>query len=551
MSKKISIAVILIVILWFNIYFDLKNFLKILVFVFLISSCAKRGTIDGGLKDTLAPVLKLSFPKNYSTKFSEKTIKLTFDEYVKLKDVSKQLIVSPPMKYAPDISPTSASKYITIKIKDTLSPNTTYSFNFGQSIEDNNEGNPYKQFKYVFSTGTYIDSLKLRGAIKDAINQKTDNFVSVMLYDANEKFNDSVIYKQQPRYITNTLDSLKTFEIDNLKAGKYLLVALKDGNKNNKFDPKTEKIGFQKQLITIPNDTLFELEMFKEKQLFKTNKPSQTSGNRALMAYEGKLKNPKIEIKNGTEIIPNIVSRFPEKDSLQVWFKTSKLDSVSVNVTNDDYVENYILKLKKQKSDTLSFTPKQSGTLLLRDNFKLRSSIPLSQIDNSKITILNKDSVAVKFTTLNDVFEQQVVFDFQKEPLEKYKIKILPGAFTDFFEKKNDSLTYTLDTKNTTDYGNLRVKLENVKQLPIIVELVDKEGKILYTQYAEKSNLVAFDLIEPALYTLRAIYDENKNKAWDPGNYLEKRQSESVIYYPKTIDVRQNWDVEQPFDVGK
>ena len=522
-----------------------------MVLVFLISSCAKRGTIDGGLKDTLAPVLKLSFPKNYSTKFSEKTIKLTFDEYVKLKDVSKQLIVSPPMKYAPDISPTSASKYITIKIKDTLSPNTTYSFNFGQSIEDNNEGNPYKQFKYVFSTGTYIDSLKLRGAIKDAINQKTDNFVSVMLYDANEKFNDSVIYKQQPRYITNTLDSLKTFEIDNLKAGKYLLVALKDGNKNNKFDPKTEKIGFQKQLITIPNDTLFELEMFKEKQLFKTNKPSQTSGNRTLMAYEGKLKNPKIEIKNGTEIIPNIVSRFPEKDSLQVWFKTSKLDSVSVKVTQENYLENYILKLKKQKNDTLSFSTKQAGTLLLRDNFTLRSSIPLSQIDNSKITILNKDSVAVKFTTLNDVFEQQVVFDFQKEPLEKYKIKILPGAFTDFFEKKNDSLTYTLDTKNTTDYGNLRVKLENVKQLPIIVELVDKEGKVLYTQYAEKSNLVAFDLIEPALYTLRAIYDENKNKLWDPGSYLEKRQSEAVIYYPKTIDVRQNWDVEQSFDVGK
>ena len=529
----------------------MKNFLKILVLVFLISSCAKRGTIDGGLKDTLAPVLKLSFPKNYSTKFSEKTIKLTFDEYVKLKDVSKQLIVSPPMKYAPDISPTSASKYITIKIKDTLSPITTYSFNFGQSIEDNNEGNPYKQFKYVFSTGTYIDSLKLRGAIKDAINQKTDNFVSVMLYDANEKFNDSVIYKQQPRYITNTLDSLKTFEIDNLKAGKYLLVALKDGNKNNKFDPKTEKIGFQKQLITIPNDTLFELEMFKEKQLFKTNKPSQTSGNRTLMAYEGKLKNPKIEIKNGTEIIPNIVSRFPEKDSLQVWFKTSKLDSVSVKVTQENYLENYILKLKKQKNDTLSFSTKQAGTLLLRDNFTLRSSIPLSQIDNSKITILNKDSVAVKFTTLNDVFEQQVVFDFQKEPLEKYKIKILPGAFTDFFEKKNDSLTYTLDTKNTTDYGNLRVKLENVKQLPIIVELVDKEGKVLYTQYAEKSNLVAFDLIEPALYTLRAIYDENKNKLWDPGSYLEKRQSEAVIYYPKTIDVRQNWDVEQSFDVGK
>jgi Bacterial Ig-like domain/Uncharacterized protein conserved in bacteria (DUF2141) len=529
---------------------SLKNYFKFLFLMFLIASCAKRGTIDGGRKDTIAPVLKVSFPKNFGTNFKGNTIKLTFDEYVKLKNVNKQLIVSPPMKYTPDISPTTASKYITIKIKDTLQPNTTYSFNFGQSIEDNNEANPYKQFKYVFSTGTYIDSLKLRGSIKDAINQKTDNFVSVMLYDANEKFSDSIIYKQQPRYITNTLDSLKTFEIDNLKAGKYLLVAVKDGNNNNKFDPKTEKIGFHKQFITIPNDTLFELELFKEKQIFKTNKPTQASGNRALMGYVATAKNAKIEIKYGTEIIPNIVSRFPEKDSLQIWFKTNKMDSVSVKVTNENYVENYILKLKKQKNDTLSFTTKQTGTMSLRENFTLRSSIPLLKVDDTKITILNKDSIAVKFSSSKDVYEQNVVLDFKKEPLEKYKIKILPGAFVDFFEKQNDSLTYKLDTKNTSDYGNLRVKLENVKQFPVIVELVDKEGKVLYTEYAEKSNLVEFNLIEPALFTLRAIYDENKNKEWDSGNYLQKRQSEPVIYYPKQIDVRQNWDVEQPFDLS-
>jgi Bacterial Ig-like domain len=519
--------------------------------MFLITSCAKRGSIDGGRKDTLAPVLRVSFPKNFSTNFKEKMIKLTFDEYVKLKDINKQLIVSPPMKYAPDISPTSASKYISIKIKDTLLANTTYSFNFGQSIEDNNEGNPYKQFKYVFSTGTYIDSLKLRGSIKDAIDQKTDNFVSLILYDINEKYSDSIIYKQQPRYITNTLDSLKTFEIENLKAGKYLLVALKDGNKNNKYDPKTEKIGFQKQFVTIPNDTLFELELFKEKQVFKTNKPTQASGNRALLGFEGKSKNTKIEIKNGTEIIPNIVTRFPEKDSLQIWFKTNKMDSVSVKVTDDKYVENYILKLKKQKSDTLSFTPKQSGVLPLREKFVLRSSIPLLKIDDSKIAILNKDSVAIKFKTLNDSFEQHVIIDFKSEPLEKYKVKVLPGAFTDFFEKQNDTLMYKLETKNTSEYGNLRVKLENVKSFPVIVELTNKEGKILYSEYAEKANQVAFDLIDPALYTLRIIYDDNKNKEWDPGNFLEKRQSEEVIYYPKEIDIRQNWDVEQVFDLKR
>lgn len=154
----------------------------------IVTSCAKRGTITGGDKDTIAPVLSASFPKNFSTNFNGKEIKLVFDEYVKLKNVNKQLIVSPPFKNQPEILPTNASKTITIKIKDTLQPNTTYSLNFGQSIEDNNEGNPYQQFKYVFSTGTYIDSLKMNVKVKDALEKKVDNFVSVMLYEINEKY---------------------------------------------------------------------------------------------------------------------------------------------------------------------------------------------------------------------------------------------------------------------------------------------------------------------------------------------------------------------------
>ncbi|PZO24132.1 MAG: hypothetical protein DCE86_17030, partial [Flavobacteriaceae bacterium] len=100
-----------------------------------VISCAKRGSITGGLKDTLPPVMRSSVPKNFSTNFNVQEIRITFDEYVKIKDVNKQLIISPPMKYPPIVSPTNASKYISIKIKDTLQPNTTYSFNFGSSIQ--------------------------------------------------------------------------------------------------------------------------------------------------------------------------------------------------------------------------------------------------------------------------------------------------------------------------------------------------------------------------------------------------------------------------------
>ena len=523
-----------------------------LLFLFsllITASCAKRGNITGGDKDTIAPVLTASFPKNLSTNFTAKEIVLNFDEYVKMKNINKQLIVSPPLKYPPEILPMNASKKITIKIKDTLQPNTTYSLNFGQSIEDNNEGNPYSQFKYVFSTGSYIDSLKLNVKVKDALEKKTDNFVSVMLYEINEKYTDSTIYKETPNYITNTLDSLQVVTLDNIKAGKYLLIALKD-NGNNKYNPKSDKIGFQKQYITIPNDTIFEVELFKEILPFKAIKPTQASGNRILVGYEGKPKAVKVSVKNGETEIPSIVTQFPKKDSLQVWYKPMKVDSLLVSVEKDNFKKEFWTKIKDQKKDSLKISPAFSGSISLRERYALNSSIPLVKFDKSKISIINKDSVAVDFTTAYDEFEQKMFLDFKLEPQEKYVIKALPGAMTDFFDNVNDTLSYKLSTRNVSDYANMKITLKNAKKFPIIIQLTDKDGKIKASAITENSPIVEFFALEPNTYTIRAIYDDNKNGVWDTGNFLQKLQPEEVIYLPEEIKLNPNWDWEQNFDLG-
>ena len=534
----------------------LKNSTLILFILLALSvaNCAKRGTITGGLKDTIAPVLKMSFPKNFSTNFKGNEIKLVFDENINLKNLNKQLIISPPMKQEPIITPTNASKFINIKIKDTLQPNTTYSFNFGQSIADNNEGNPFNQFKYVFSTGDFIDSLAIGGKIKDAYDKDAESFVSVMLYEVTSNFKDSIVYKETPRYVTNTLDSLKTFKLENLKAGKYLLVAMKDKNNNNKFNPKEDKIGFKKEFITIPNDSVYEIELFKETLDFKALKPSQASGNRLLLGYNGKqnLKNstPQITLKKGSDVIQTIITQMPKKDSLQIWYKPIKADSLALSVSKGKYQENFMLKVKDQKKDSLNISALQNGILNFRDRFTLESSIPLIKFDNSKIKLIAKDSTAIDFTTQYDDFNQKLYFDFKKSPAEKYTISLLPGALTDFYEKTNDSLTYNLATKNTAEYGNLRVQLQNVKHFPVIVELTNAKGDVIASEYTEKSNIVDFNLLDPALFTLRLIYDDNKNKQYDAGNYLEKRYAEEVVYFSKEIDVRANWDVDQVFDVS-
>jgi hypothetical protein len=236
----------------------------------------------------------------------------------------------------------------------------------------------------------------------------------------------------------------------------------------------------------------------------------------------------------------------PKKDSLQIWFKPLKVDSLQVSVEK----ENFSVKIKAAKADTLNINPDFTGSLPLRERFSMSSSIPLVKFDKTKISIINKDSVAVDFTTEYDDFNQKLYLDFKREPLESYTIEALPGAMIDYYETQNDTLLYKVNTKNLSDYGNLRVILENVKKFPVIVELTDKDGKVKYSEYTETA-IVNFDAIEPAKYTLRIIYDDNKNKVWDTGSYLEKRQTEEVIYFPKEIDVRANWDVEQPFDLRR
>lgn len=528
------------------------------IFTIIVTGCAKRGNITGGLKDTIPPAIVRSSPENMTTNFTGNEIRIDFNEYIKIKDINKQLIISPPMDKAPDIIPTgSASKFIRVKIKDTLQPNTTYSFNFGQSITDNNEGNPYSQFKFIFSTGSYIDSLTVNGSIKDAYSKKADNFVTVMLYEANETFNDSTIYKERPRYVTNTLDSMVNYSLQNLKEGKYHLFALKDVNNNYRFDPKADKIAFLPKTVNIPTDTIYELNLFQEKRPYKALKPVQASSNRLIAPYEGDAKDMRVTVRNGEDNVPIRVTQFPDKDSLQVWLpRNITADSLLVSVFKQDSIKSFRTRFKEMKAaDSLSFTTLQRGGIDFRDKFTLLTSTPLIAIDSTKITLVNKDSVAVPFTIRQREMEQLLEFNFDKEESEKYTFTMLPGAFRDFYDKENDTLSYKLSTRTYADYGNLRVTLQNVDRFPLILEITADDGKVIASHYSESETEINFDAILPGTYFFRVIYDDNKNKEWDTGDYLQRLQPEEVIYFlgPGRAGVRvnSNWDVDEVFNLAR
>ena len=510
----------------------------------MLIACANRGRPSGGEKDFEPPLITKVVPENFSTNFKGNEIRIYFNEYVKTKNLQKQLIVSPPMDTEPTITPLgTASKYIKIIINDTLEDNTTYAFNFGQSIVDNNEENPYDYYRYVFSTGDIIDSLSVKGTIVDAEQLKPDTFVSVMLYELDSTYTDSTVYKQKPKYVTNTLDSLNTFSIDNIKAGQYKLIALKDENGNFTFQQKSDKIGFYDEVISVPTDSTYTIKLFKEVLDFDVKRPKQIAGQKIAFGYDGDYEHMEIELLGDTpEDFEKRITKDKSKDSLYYWYKPKiEIDSAFFVIRNKTFVDTLMHKFRDIEKDSLIIRAVQSGTLKFTDDFTLEGTVPFVKIKDKLVTVIDKDSIDVPFTTRFDEFNNAYSLKFEKKESDIYKIRMLPNTFEDFFGNVNDTLDYTLKTKNFADYTNIRVRLENAVY-PVIVQLTTEKGEVKYEQFATEDRLFDFKNLDPNKYYIRVIYDTNGNQKWDSGNFLLQRQPERVSYAKGLIDGRAGWD---------
>lgn len=514
-------------------------------FAVLISAfnCANRGTPTGGEKDITPPVIIKSEPENFSTNFTDKEIKVYFDEYIKVQNLQKNLIISPPMDLQPEITPLGgASKYLTIKIFDTLQPNTTYAFNFGESIVDNNESNPFPFYRYVFSTGEYIDSLKIKGTISDGLDKEPEEFVTVMLYEVDSTFTDSIIYKEKPKYISNTIDSTY-FELQNLKAGNYLLVALKDESSNYTFQPKQDKIGFVEKIISVPEDSVHHIKLFKEELDFKATRPKQMAGQKIAFGYEGDHK--EMQIKILSQIPDNFayhITKDPEQDSLNYWYNPKlEVDSLIFAVSNNTKVDTFTVRINDLEKDSLVVTGSPRGAINFEEEFQLEGTIPFKQFDPTKVSLIDKDSIPVTYDHRLDTLNNKHLFTFEKGEEQSYSFQFLPGAFTDFFENQNDSLEINLRTRTFSDFGNIRLTLQNA-EYPVIVQILTENGEVTYERYSERPEPLDFFNVSPTNYLIRVVYDSNKNRVYDSGNYLKKLQPERVSYFPELVEIRAGWD---------
>ncbi len=204
----------------------------------LFSSCGQIGMPTGGVRDSIASVLISASPEQNTTNFTANKVTLTFDEYVEVQEIQKNVLISPYQKKNPSIN--YNLKTITIKFKDTLLPNTTYSIDFGNAIKDVNEGNVYKNFTYLFSTGPVIDSFTLKGKVEMAETGKVDSNMIVLLY---RNAADSSIRKNKPDYVAR-LQADGSFTFKNLPGDKFKIYALKDEDGTKNYSRPNEAFAF-------------------------------------------------------------------------------------------------------------------------------------------------------------------------------------------------------------------------------------------------------------------------------------------------------------------
>ena len=526
----------------FGIYF--------LISFVLVSSfqCARRSLPTGGFKDTLPPNIVNTSPKMNTVFFDKEKITITFDEYIKLVDLNKQLIISPPLepnKYK--VKPQgTVSKKIQIELLDSLLENTTYTFNFGESIIDNNEGNLLPFFNYAISTGAIIDSLEIRGKITDSYERITDSYTSVYLYPIDSTYTDSTIFLKKPFYATSTLDST-AYNFRNLRPDKYQIVAIKDISGNYIFDQSVDKIGFIEEPITLPGDSIINFRIFKEEPNLYWSRPFFINKNKIGFGYFGKPEPSAIKVQSK---VPRnfryIINKDRKTDTLNFWFRGSMIDSIKFGIEEKDTTKTYTIKIKDIKPDSLVISSITKNSIELIDSFKIKSSLPIVKVNMDLINIVGLDSLEVQFEAFLDKNYDELALTFDALPNDNYKIEFLPDAMVDFWGQSHDTLRYSVKTRPISDYGNLYLQILREDKSPFILELVDLKGKVLrrYDKIND-SDYYEFKYLLPGKYLFRYIRDKNGNKKWDTGNYLKKIQPEIVYYSTDTIDLRANWDINQ------
>jgi uncharacterized protein (DUF2141 family) len=505
----------------------------IVLILFLLSSCAQVGVLTGGSKDEIAPKpnLEKMVPKNATTSFNGKELMIPFDEYIKLKNPSETIVVVPP-----NIKPkaTIKKKTLIISWEEDLLPNTTYAFYLNGTVQDTKESND-SLMTFVFSSGTYIDSLTAEFSVRNAFTNEPQKGLIVGLY---ENYSDSL----RPTFFTLT-DAQGIAKLTHLKAGTYDLVAFLDKNKDLKHQAD-EVFGFKNNPISLVGnliDTIPIRTYIPEKSPEITGLKFNSPGSFILSANRP-LENARLKI-NGLEISNNNWIYFTP-DSLLFPYEVSDSSLYTAIVVAENWTDTNSIRItQREKKKPVSLKFEKENEILPKVPFALISSAEIVHLNPELILIQNAIDSTNLIVSNMSFLGNRIVMNFDRGDVRSVNLIFLPGAIVGKQNKNADTIGLKATCLTSKDIGNLDIDLAAFTE-PLILEIL--RGKQLIHSIPIKKSIrnQRFENLKPGDYSLRIIYDENENGRWDVGNRKLKIQPEFVEKFEETQKVRGNWDVE-------
>lgn len=588
---------------------------KSLYYIFIIIaaavmySCANIGNPSGGPIDKTPPIFMRSNPTPNAVNVKDRKIEIFFDEIVTLKDPSTKIIVSPAQTEMPRMS--ALGRKVTVELVDSLLPNTTYTIDFSNSIQDNNEGNAIDNFAFAFSTGSVIDSMRVSGYVLDSRTLEPMQSVVVGL---QSNLADSAFHKEKLQRVALTNDRGQ-FTIRNVSPGSYHIFALKDLDRDYKFGNPTEDIAFLDSIIVpsigsreaadtvyndfneidtimratrpayFPNDIL--LSMFNEdrKSQYLANNLRVDSTRISLTFAAASDTLPSLSIV-GRNDVPDqwyTLERSQTNDTLTYWIRPPHLVSADTLMVATTYLRTDTTSNLSWGTDTLKFTfqrqkakkkkkneetdsleqirfmelhPLANGTQEVYAPLLLQTGTPIERYSREAFHLqrkLQNDTTfypaEIKSIALRDstLSRRDLMLKVDWEPGAAYTLAVDSLAMTDIYGLQTKPLKVDFNVRKMEEYGNIVFNIPAVRD-SAIVELLDGTDKVVLHTPVKSHRAELLNLL-PGKYYARLFIDRNGNGKYDTGNYDMHLQPEETVYYPGAINLKKNWDVEQTWDI--
>ena len=572
-------------------------------------SCANIGNPSGGPIDKTPPIFMRSNPTPNAVNVKDRKIEIFFDEIVTLKDPSTKIIVSPAQTEMPRMS--ALGRKVTVELVDSLLPNTTYTIDFSNSIQDNNEGNAIDNFAFAFSTGSVIDSMRVSGYVLDSRTLEPMQSVVVGL---QSNLADSAFHKEKLQRVALTNDRGQ-FTIRNVSPGSYHIFALKDLDRDYKFGNPTEDIAFLDSIIVpsigtreaadtvyndlneidtimratrpayFPNDILLSMfnEDRKSQYLANNLRVDSTRISLTFAAASDTLPSLSIVGRNDVPDQWNTLERSQTNDTLTYWIRPPHLVSADTLMVATTYLRTDTASNLSWGTDTLKFTfqrqkakkkkkneetdsleqirfmelhPLANGTQEVYAPLLLQTGTPIERYSREAFHLqrkLQNDTIfypaEIKSIALRDstLNRRDLVLKVDWEPGAAYTLAVDSLAMTDIYGLQTKPLKVDFNVRKMEEYGNIVFNITAVRD-SAIVELLDGTEKIVLRAPVKNHRAELLNLL-PGKYYARLFIDRNGNGKYDTGNYDMHLQPEETVYYPGAINLKKNWDVEQTWDI--